>query len=387
MLCPKCGFDSGRDYERYPTFGAVKQVASTSAMRRKWQNKQKAQRDEKSVAPPVIVLTPSVLPRKKRYLRTVLIVAVVAFIFGIGIGFTAGLGNGQPEPSEPEESVQMQESSGTTDVGKAWERNILRSDTILFEENNGYWVLEARAYPVLGSDYQREMICSITFLDTLEDAPEDSWDVSEAGNGTVLAWVKPNGEQYDLYIGANGGVCAGESCKDLFAGYIFTENITFGDAFHTENVKDMDNMFFVCTDLTHLDLTGFDTSSVRNMSGMFSLCTGLSSLDLSSFNTANVTDMGSMFKECEKLMYLDLRGFDTANVRQMGSMFAHCFGLSDLDLSGFDTANVQSMSDMFFRCGGLKNLILGDHFVTSNAETYNMFYECPAGEKYAHLVH
>lgn len=36
MLCPQCGFDASRDYERYPSFGAVSSRPSVSAMRRDW---------------------------------------------------------------------------------------------------------------------------------------------------------------------------------------------------------------------------------------------------------------------------------------------------------------------------------------------------------------
>ena len=74
-------------------------------------------------------------------------------------------------------------------------------------------------YDVFGSDYQRTQIRSVTVVDTLADMPEDAWDVSEAGNGTVMTWVKPNGELYDLYIGAEGGVCAGTSCRTESAGF------------------------------------------------------------------------------------------------------------------------------------------------------------------------
>lgn len=36
MLCPQCGFDASRDYERYPSFCAVSSRPSVSAMRRDW---------------------------------------------------------------------------------------------------------------------------------------------------------------------------------------------------------------------------------------------------------------------------------------------------------------------------------------------------------------
>lgn len=34
MLCPRCGFDSSRDYEKYPTFGIVEKAPAVSAQRK-----------------------------------------------------------------------------------------------------------------------------------------------------------------------------------------------------------------------------------------------------------------------------------------------------------------------------------------------------------------
>ena len=62
---------------------------------------------------------------------------------------------------------------------------------------------------VYESPYLRNQIKTITIVDTLANAPEGCWDASEAHNGAVLVWVEPNGELYDLYIGAEGGVWAG----------------------------------------------------------------------------------------------------------------------------------------------------------------------------------
>ena len=233
--------------------------------------------------------------------------------------------------------------------------NTLRSD----------WIPESyfsnrSEYRVFGSDYRRQQIMSVTFLDTLADMPADAWDVSETGNGKVMAWVKPNQsavQLFDLYIGAEGGVWAGTSCNELFANYNNLSKISFGDAFHTDNVHDM--------------------------SQMFANCYGLASLDLRSFNTANVRDMSSMFYCCwNGLIRLDLSNFDTANVQYMSSMFFGCDQLTSLDLSSFDTANVTDMSQMFYSCDNLTSIKLGDSFVTDNADTTDMFTNCPAGVVY-----
>ena len=202
----------------------------------------------------------------------------------------------------------------------AWKNNVLRSDEIT-------WVLnldERKKHSVFGSQYRREQIQSVTFLDTLAEMPADAWDASEAGNRSVMAWVKPNGELYDLYIGAEGGMRTGESCAAMFAGYVNAERITFGSALHTKGARNMYAMFDGCGSLRELDLSSFDTSNVTNMFWMFKGCSSLKNLDLSSFDTSNVKNMVCMFDGCGSLRELDLSSFDTSRVKDMAYMFDNC---------------------------------------------------------------
>ena len=50
-------------------------------------------------------------------------------------------------------------------------------------------------------------------------------------------------------------------------------------------------MFYGCSGLTSLDVSGFNTDNVTDMGWMFAGCSGLTSLDVSGFNTSNVTNM------------------------------------------------------------------------------------------------
>lgn len=340
--CPDCGFDSSRDYEKYPTLVPVGKTPAVSARRKAWNTKK--QPDE-------------VLQRKHPWLALIACAAMLA----LGIGIGAGLGGGKPAPTEPSENVQVQVPPETTvpityEPGKEpWRENILRSDTI-----EDIYAAPVEEYPVFGSEYLRRQIGTVTFLNTLKEAPADAWDVSEAGDGRVLAWVLSTGGRYDLYIGAEGGISAGKSCNALFAGYSHIQQIHNLKFLHTENVQDMGYMFYHCGDLTSLDLSSFDTSSVQDMQYMFKGCFYLTSLDLSSFDTSNVQNMCLMFYNCSNLTSLDLSSFDTSNVQDMHLMFSICYALTSLDLSGFDTSNVQS--------------------------TDGMFDDCPAGSDWQHLL-
>ena len=158
----------------------------------------------------------------------------------------------------------------------------------------------------------------------------------------------------------------------------------------TDNVTDMGGMFYGCSSLTSLDLSGFNTENVTDMGLMFVGCSSLTSLDLSGFNTENVTDMGSMFESCSGLTSLDLSGFNTENVTNMSTMFYGCESLTSLDLSGFNTYHVTDMSHLFMFCSGLTTIYAGEGWSTDNISAEsgdNMFIGCielvgGAGTKY-----
>ncbi|MCD7922602.1 MAG: BspA family leucine-rich repeat surface protein, partial [Clostridiales bacterium] len=57
-----------------------------------------------------------------------------------------------------------------------------------------------------------------------------------------------------------------------------------------------------------------EVSGITATNGMFFGCTRLTSIDVSGLDTSNVTDMGYMFDNCTSLMSLDVSGFDTSNV-------------------------------------------------------------------------
>ena len=144
----------------------------------------------------------------------------------------------------------------------------------------------------------------------------------------------------------------------------------------TDNVTDMSGMFFGCSSLTSLDVSGFKTDNVTDMRSMFSGCKSLTSIDLSGFKTENVTSMSYMFYGCESLTSLDLSGFKTDNVTDMSYMFSYCSNLTYLNLSGFKTDNVTNMGDMFSYCSSLRSLDLSGFKTDKVMDMSAMFYWC-----------
>ena len=272
------------------------------------------------------------------------------------------------------------------------------------------------------NDYRSKITSIITKKDNIvPETATESWDISEAQDGSVMAYVEKTDEvlrplppvpapsnakiysndekvndiskkiyatplsetnttyAYKLTIGGKGGIIANENMIGYFAEF-FSEFYNDGtidlSALDTSEVTNMNAMFSGCISLTSLDVSNFDTSQVTDMSNMFSICESLTSLDVSKFNTSKVTNMSAMFYACNSLTSLDLRNFDTSNVTDMSFMFRECSGLTSLDLSNFDTSQVTNMSEMFYKCSSLTSLDLSN-FNTSNV-TYmdSMFYNC-----------
>ena len=363
LVCQRCGFDSSRDYKKYPTFGPVGRVPALSALKKEWNRQQ----DEVEDPPPGD-------KTRRRMLWFTLAACTVTLILGIAIG--TGLGGGRPDPTEPPESIQLQTPAETTEPEAIVQVHALRSDVPPLNGNGFVETDQAKTYAVFGSDYRREEIGSVRFLTTLADAPADAWDVSQAGDGSVLAWVVPGGGLYDLHIGAEGAILAPENCQGLFAGYANVRSIEFGTEFRTDQVQTMKEMFDGCSSLTELELSSFDTSKVTDMYGMFDGCSSLTELELSSFNTSRVTDMRGMFEDCSSLTDLGLSSFDTSSVTDMRSMFSGCSSLTELTLSSFDTASVTRMDSMFSGCSSLTELELSSFDTSSVTSMWMMFSGC-----------
>ena len=244
--------------------------------------------------------------------------------------------------SEPELSVKaVPEPKPQLTSPPVFADDEAKSPGILMKDDSGRLGEDNLYYgTVLGSNIGRDVISSVTFLDTLDQMPATvqdrtadakdmaglSWDVSWEQNGSVMAWIEKNAsydDMYDLYIGAEGGVKA-QDCEELFAGYFCAASIDFNDCFDTSLSESMSGMFFECANLKGLDLGGFDTGRVTDMSAMFCMCASLKSIDLESFDTGAVTDMDIMFASCRSLTGLDVSGFDVGSLESWEEMFDGC---------------------------------------------------------------
>ena len=328
-------------------------------------------------------------PAPGRPLPKWLIPGIAAAVAVIALVISVGSGGKKSTPTSSVKAPAAQTVATEPVPTVPMEVHTMAVADFAFDEDAFFWGQER---------YMRKDVKTLTFQSSLQNVPSSAWDVSEAGDGSVLAWMD-NG---NLYVAADGAIAPNSNASWLFHKFVNLKTINFGNCFVTSSVTQMSGMFDGCSSLTgldlscfetsavtdmygvfsscgsltHLDLTSFDTSNVTDMSSMFDGCRSLISLDLTSFGTSNVTTMESMFYECKSLVSLNLTNFDTSSVTRMDFMFEKCNSLTSLDLSSFDTSNVTYMNWMFSWCSSLTSLNLSRFDASAVAGMYSMFYGC-----------
>ena len=269
--------------------------------------------------------------------------------------------------------------------------------------------------------YRSKITTIITKNDNIvPETAVESWDISEAEDGSVMAYVEKTDEvleprpepgptnakiysndekvndisktiyatplsetnttyAYKLTIGGKGGIIANENMMNYFAGFFSTvlNKVSIDlSALDTSEVTNMNGMFIGCGGLTNLDVSNFDTSKVTSMISMFSYCSGLINLDLRNFDTSKVTNMSGMFEDCNGLTSLDVSNFDTSSVTDMSAMFNGYNSLTSLDVSKFDTSKVTNMETMFSGCRNLTSLDVSNFDTSKVTRMGSMFYNC-----------
>lgn len=189
----------------------------------------------------------------------------------------------------------------------------------------------------------------------LAEAPNIAYVTS--GDTIHYASILPN--QYTLYGTYNPASYTGET-------------FTFGTPEITAHC-DSDKGIFYCTSA--------DTAGITLTALSFSYKNYITSIRKWKIDTSNVTSMINTFNHTN-LTYIDLTGFNTQNATLMGGshsvahgMFNSDQNLSYINLSSFDTTKVTDIGHMFNSVGNYTStvtLILGSGFFNSTTlTTYN----------------
>ncbi len=227
-------------------------------------------------------------------------------------------------------------------------------------------------------NYTSDLVSEITLvnMDDITAIPSnavDSWDASQDLDGSVVAWVVAEDNNYHLYIGAEGSIIAPANSTNLFSGYIYATEINNLNNLDTSSVTNMTRFFANLETILNIDISTLNTTAVTNMSGLFEGCTSLENTDFSTLDTNGVTNMSNMFKGCYGFTELDVSTFDTSSVTNMSGMFEQVGEITTLDLRNFKTSTVTNMNRMFAFCDQLSILVLGPNFTKINGE--NIFQE------------
>ncbi len=159
-----------------------------------------------------------------------------------------------------------------------------------------------------------------------ENVFDVAWD--ELSNSPTWNGKTPNVEtvEFDKSFGKYHGLT---STRNMFLTMPKLTTINGLEYLNTENVKNMEAMFYGCKNLTTLDLSNFNTENVENMYWMFQFCENLKTLDLSSFDLKSATNISQMFSYCYKLETIytaqDANWEDVGNTK---NMFYGCSFLS-----------------------------------------------------------
>lgn len=215
-----------------------------------------------------------------------------------------------------------------------WEENILVCD------------------PMAVFAIDEENIKTVTFLDTLENAPKIHWNMGMKNLEDVQAWIEWEPDGGNVFFAAEGGINGKESAEALFKGMNHLKEVKFGGAYHTEQAESLAEMFRDCYRLETVDAENLDTANIESFYCMFTKCRSLKELDLSGWNTEKVTNMGHMFEMCKKLEKLNVSTWNTGKVTNMEGMFGTCFKLETPDFSGWNVDAVNNYN--FFMDWGCK---------------------------------
>ena len=149
---------------------------------------------------------------------------------------------------------------------------------------------------------------SITFTNTPVPAGVETFGLAKAStsyedeNSIVGYYIGT-----DMYVTApdGGKIIAPKMCNSLFEGKASLTSIVF-DNFDTSATESFTYMFYGCTGLTELDLTGFDVSTAQSVSGsyagMFQGCTNLKTIYAGDWTGGTAAYSDNVFYGCTSLV-------------------------------------------------------------------------------------
>ena len=197
----------------------------------------------------------------------------------------------------------------------------------------------------------------------------NTWNTSEVSSMSYLFYELDSLTTLDLSSWDFSNVT---NMTYMFSNMDSIESINLGTVNNVSGSETYD-MFYECGNLK--TVTAYNLYLTDNVGDMFNSCYALEEIvGINTWNTVNVTSMNGMFYNCSSLTSLDLTGWDTSNVTDMNYMFEDCSNLTTITVSEkWSTESVTTSTQMFDNCESL---------VGSAGTTYDSNY---VDEAYAHI--
>jgi len=187
---------------------------------------------------------------------------------------------------------------------------------------------------------------------------------TDYGTGTTIEWADGN-VTYKEGVIASTNTTNDSDTTILTSKYTTGSTITikvYGDvkkflgATGPQNSSWRSNMIWHSnTALKSVKIVGM--SSIIHCQRAFANAINLESVDLTEFDSSNVTNMKYMFYNCSKIETMNLTGlFDVSKVTDFTSTFYNCSSLTDLNISTWQTNEAITFYSMFRNCSSLEHI-------------------------------
>ena len=141
------------------------------------------------------------------------------------------------------------------------------------------------------------------------------------------------------------------SLQNFFRDITNLISISFTPEFNTENVENMNGMFWECISLISINFSNLNTKNVKDMEAMLYGCISLHSMDFSNLDLRNVEIMYKFCYRCDSLVLVNFTNTSTSNLTSYPGLFANCVNLTSVELPNFNARNIDGMFD---HCPNLK---------------------------------
>jgi surface protein len=121
----------------------------------------------------------------------------------------------------------------------------------------------------------------------------------------------------------------------------------------------MENFICNCSNLTSINIEGWNTSNVVNMYNMFANSENLTEIiGIEDLNVEKVKTMISVFSGCHSIKNLDLSNWNVKNVTTILGIFRNCNALETLNLSNWHLVNCKNYNQALQGCDILTNITI-----------------------------